>query len=253
MNTPMPAHAGDSAALELFRYQDHEIRTLIRDGEPWFVAADVCAILGYTHTPSAIRRLDADEYAQAEFPQVTPNVRLAHTGPPPRPVTIVNEPGLYSLILGSEKPEAKAFKRWVSHEVLPAIRRTGRYEVALPADPIELLRGMLDQIAAAQQAGQLALVAAEESRDEARLANARLDAIEDQRGWVSGLGYAHLHGLRADVQHIAKVGRLAGTIGRRQGLTPAKIPSQMFGEVNGWPPDVWAEAFARLGDREVQS
>lgn len=133
--------------------------------------------------------------------------------------------------------------------------KTREAELTQPVatDPIEVLRGMVEQLAAARDKAQLALLTATESRDEARLANARLDAIEDQRGWVSGLGYANLHGLRADAQHVAKVGRLAGTIGRAQGLAPAKIPSQMFGEVNGWPPAVWAEAFARLGDREVTS
>lgn len=81
------------------------------------VAKDVCDVLGYNHTPSAIRRLDEDE-----FSQVTPSVRDKHTGPPQRPMTAVNETGLYNLILGSEKPQAKAFKRWITHEVIPTIR-----------------------------------------------------------------------------------------------------------------------------------
>jgi len=108
--------------VEQFQFGDHEVRIIDIDGEPWWVAKDICGILGYDHTPSAVRRLDDDE-----FSQFTPNVRPAG-GPPPRPMTIVNEPGLYTLILGSTKPEAKTFKRWVTHEVLPAIRRTGRYQ-----------------------------------------------------------------------------------------------------------------------------
>lgn len=120
--------------------------------------------------------------------------------------------------------------------------------VQAPANPIDLLRGMLDQIAAAQEAGQLALTTAHDASQDARLANARLDAIEDQRdGWVAGLGYAKLHGLQSDVEYVKMVGTLAGTIGRARGLTPIKVPSQLFGKVNGWPPDVWAEAFARFG------
>jgi anti-repressor protein len=101
------------------------VRTVVIDDEPWWIAKDVCNVLGYEHTPSAIRRLDDDEYSQ-----FTPNVRPADSGPPTRPMTIVNESGLYSLILWSAKPEAKPFRRWVTHELLPAVRKTGAYSVA---------------------------------------------------------------------------------------------------------------------------
>lgn len=101
---------------------DAEVRVVTIDGEPWFVAQDITSVLGYAHSPSAVRRLDYDEYDL-----FTPNVPSTHSGPPARPVTIVNESGLYSLILGSTKPEAKAFKKWVTAVVLPTIRKTGAY------------------------------------------------------------------------------------------------------------------------------
>lgn len=127
--------------IEQYQFGGREIRVLDLDGEPWWVARDVCAILGYDHTPSAMRRLDEDEYSQ-----FTPNVRQGHTGPPPRPMTIVNEAGLYALILGSAKPEAKAFKRWVTHDVLPSIRRTGGYQVA-PVSVEVIVRTALAEMA----------------------------------------------------------------------------------------------------------
>jgi prophage antirepressor-like protein len=108
------------------------VRMIIIDGEPWWVAADVCEVLGYNHTPSAVRRLEDDDYRLAEFSQVSPNVRQPDGQPPHRPMTVVNEPGLYSLILWSEKQQAKDFKRWVTHEVLPTLRKTGRYETPTP-------------------------------------------------------------------------------------------------------------------------
>lgn len=131
--------------LAVFTYADIQVRTVILDDEPWFVAADICPLLGYQHTPSAIRRLDEDEYRQAEFSQVTPNVPT--DGPPPRPLTVVSEAGLYSLILWSRKPEAKAFKRWITHEVLPTIRKTGHYETApaIPQTYAEALQLAADQ------------------------------------------------------------------------------------------------------------
>ena len=88
-----------------------KIRTLTIDGAPWFVAVDVCRALEIGNPTDAMRRLDADE-------RTLVSIEGASNG---LPVNAVNEPGLYTLILGSRKPEAKAFKRWITHEVIPAI------------------------------------------------------------------------------------------------------------------------------------
>lgn len=106
--------------LAVFTYSDLDVRTVVRDGEPWFVAADVCTVLEIRNNRDALVGLDDDEKG----------VATADTLGGPQQVAVINEPGLYSLILRSRKPEAKAFKRWITHEVLPAIRQTGRYETA---------------------------------------------------------------------------------------------------------------------------
>ena len=93
------------------------VRTLSVDGEPWFVAADVCKALDVKNPTDALHRLDEDECTLV-------SIEGASNG---LPVNAVNEPGLYSLVLGSRKPEAKAFKRWITHEVIPSIRKTGGY------------------------------------------------------------------------------------------------------------------------------
>ncbi len=92
-----------------------KIRVLEKDGEPWFVAADVCRALEIGNPTDTIKRLDEDEKAR---------LNLGLSG---GDTNIVNEPGLYALVLGSRKPEAKAFKRWITHEVIPSIRRHGAY------------------------------------------------------------------------------------------------------------------------------
>lgn len=94
------------------------VRTVLINDEPWFVAADVCAVLDL-HTGRALARIDEDEKG----------VRPTQTPGGIQSLAYVNEPGLYALVLGSRKPEAKAFKRWITHDVLPAIRRTGSYSV----------------------------------------------------------------------------------------------------------------------------
>lgn len=91
------------------------IRTTVRDGEPWFVAADVCKALDVQNPTDAIKKLDDDEKARLNL-----GLRGGDTN-------VVNESGLYSLVLGSRKPEAKAFKRWITHDVIPTIRKTGGY------------------------------------------------------------------------------------------------------------------------------
>ena len=85
------------------------VRTIVRDGEPWFVAADVCRALDIQNTTDAISRLDEDEKG----------VDSIYTLGGAQDLLIVNEPGLYALVLGSRKPEAKAFRRWIMHEVFP--------------------------------------------------------------------------------------------------------------------------------------
>lgn len=91
-----------------------QVRTMIRAGEPWFVAADVCKALDIGNPTQALTRLDEDDVTL-----------ISNEGG--REMNIVSEPGLYSLVLGSRKPEAKIFRRWITHEVLPSIRKHGLY------------------------------------------------------------------------------------------------------------------------------
>lgn len=100
--------------LERFNFQELPFRVAMIDGEPWFVAVDVCNALDIDNATQALTRLDEDE-----------RTLISNEG---RQVNAVNEAGLYSIILGSRKPEARAFKRWVTHEVLPTIRKTGSYQ-----------------------------------------------------------------------------------------------------------------------------
>lgn len=94
-----------------------KVRTLNLNGEPWFVAADVCKALELGTTAKALGRLDEDEKGMNSI----------HTLGGRQRVSIISESGLYSLILGSRKPEARAFKRWITHEVIPSIRKHGAY------------------------------------------------------------------------------------------------------------------------------
>lgn len=98
-----------------------EVRTLTIDGMPWFVLKDVCVALGVTNDRNVAARLDTDEKG----------ARLMDTLGGPQEMTVINESGLYSVILRSDKPKARTFRKWVTSEVLPAIRREGAYVLPL--------------------------------------------------------------------------------------------------------------------------
>lgn len=113
------------SAPTVFQFQpSHEVRVFIIDGEPWFVAVDVCAALDLSNVTKALIRLDDDEKSQVIDPATLNSVQGTEIN---NLLNVINESGLYSLILTSRKPEAKKFKKWVTSEVLPAIRKTGRY------------------------------------------------------------------------------------------------------------------------------
>ncbi|WP_276956597.1 BRO-N domain-containing protein [Jonquetella anthropi] len=104
--------------LQVFAFNDHLVRTVQKDGEPWWVAKDVCEVLGLGNPRTSLALLEDDEKG----------VHSMDTLGGTQSVTVINESGLYNLIFRSRKDEARAFRRWVTHEVLPQIRRTGTYK-----------------------------------------------------------------------------------------------------------------------------
>lgn len=108
---------------ELKVFENNEfgkIRTFVKDGEPWFVGKDVAEILGYTNSRDALsKRVDDEDKGVANCDTLGGSQDL----------TVINESGLYSLILSSKLPKAKKFKRWITSEVLPTIRKTGQYQI----------------------------------------------------------------------------------------------------------------------------
>lgn len=105
---------------EIFKFENHQVRFVGTADDPWWVAADICAVLEIDNNRQALTRLDNDEKC---------DVIINDTIGREQTVKAINESGLYSLILTSRKPQAKKFKKWVTSEVLPAIRKTGSYSV----------------------------------------------------------------------------------------------------------------------------
>lgn len=103
--------------IKLFNYEGSDVRVVSKNGEPWWVLSDVCNVLEIKNSRDIVRRLDEDEKGVGQIDTLGGKQNM----------TIVNEYGLYSVIFQSKKPSAKSFKRWVTHEVLPDIRKNGFY------------------------------------------------------------------------------------------------------------------------------
>ena len=124
----------NQTAVTVFKFEGiHSVRTVLKDGEPWFVAKDVCDILEIANARDAISTLDEDERGSVGITDGT-----SPAGGNPN-VNIINESGLYALVFKSRKPQAHAFRKWVTSEVLPEIRKTGGYIATSPEDTLEMI------------------------------------------------------------------------------------------------------------------
>ena len=165
--------------LAVFKFEGtHEVRTIIQNGEPWFVAKDVCEILDIRNLGDAISSLDNDEKSS-----INPNIGITDVGNASadssvfpemqhggRPLSIISESGLYALIFKSRKPQAQAFRKWVTSEVLPEIRKTGGYIATSPEDTPEMIMARAILIANDKIQKQQAQI--EEMKPKALFANA---------------------------------------------------------------------------------
>ena len=112
-----------------FTFESYAVRTVVIHGDPWFVASDVCSVLEIANPSDAMRRLGDDEHTLV-------SIEGASNG---LPVNAVNESGLYVVVLGSRKVQARTFKRWITHEVIPQIRKTGSYGTTRELTRLELI------------------------------------------------------------------------------------------------------------------
>lgn len=211
--------------IQLFSFEDREVRTLMIDGNPWWVAKDVCAILEISNERDAYGRLDVADVG-------TTDVR---SGGQMRAMKIVNESGLYDLVLDSRKPQAKAFRKWITSEVIPSIRKTGSY-VAAPLSPAEMLLAQAQQLV--DQERRLAGMEVEVKEVTSKVA-----AIEGAHNWFTALGYAINNNLRTERNYLMRVGKKASALMREKGEAPQPRQDATFGKVNTYPIDVLEVAF----------
>jgi prophage antirepressor-like protein len=230
--------------LAPFDFEGRQVRIVTdAQGEPWFVAADVLSTISLDR--KALERLDDDEKG----------VNSIHTPGGIQEMTTVNEPGLYALVLGSRKAEAKRFKRWVTHEVLPAIRKTGSYAVpamaALPAPTQDRVTSLLlIGEAVAKVPGVKAGIAMA----------ATLTCIHENTGLTIETLRRALPAANEPICSLnaTQLGKLVGLSAKTTNLRLANLGLQVRNERDEWeltePGEAWAEAmpYSRNGHSGYQ-
>jgi len=210
-----------------FNYESQRIR-LIQDeqGEPWWVMKDVCAILNISNYRDALNRLEGDERGSVKV----------DTPGGPQEMSTVNEPGLYTLIIRSNKPDAKKFKRWITHEVLPSIRKTGRYEIQTLSE-VDLI------IKSAQALKKFELIQIEHDNRLTSL-EAKSHQNSGQTGYWTITAWCKLNNLNISLTEAMQRGREAAKLSKKLGVEIGKVRDERFGEVNSYREDLLDEIFS---------
>jgi len=214
-----------------FEYQGQPVRTVVREGEPWWVAKDVCDVLGIQNARDTIAKVLEDDEK---------GVDNIYTPGGVQEVTIISEPGLYSLILRSRKPEAKVFKRWITHEVIPSIRKTGGYgkpainytelATAVAAAVTTAIKPLVLELRRPLPAGY-------------RQATLSLPAASPNGEYYTIKGYGSLRGMAINNTNAVMLGREASRISRQRNINIHKAPDEKWGEVNSYHISVLKEVF----------
>ena len=163
--------------LQVFDFEGRDVRVVEKNGEPWWILKDVCDALEIGNSRDTASRLDKDEKG----------VSLIDTLGGPQRMTIINEFGLYNVAFLSRKEKAKRFKKWITSEVLPSIRRTGSYSLN-QLSPLEIMRNMIDEMITHDkkiQALQRKAEAHEEKMNKIQQAFSPLEKDESWRKWVN--------------------------------------------------------------------
>lgn len=219
--------------LSIFNYAEQEVRIVMIESEPWFVVTDICACLGLENVSRAVASIDREDTVQCK---VIDKIGRQQS------VYCVNEGGLYNLIFKSEKDEAKAFKRWVTHEVLPSIRKTGKYELQKDSlTAMTLMRQQLDYLIEHEK--QLREHKEKLENHETRIAEIEAQITTVNKDYLSLAGY---YALKKQVWGLSQVE--ASQIGKKlkkasdlAGMPIIRIHDAKFGEVNGYHKDILAK------------
>jgi len=233
-------------AIIPFHFESSEVRVLDQDGEPWFVLADVCSVLEIGHTATAALRLEDDEKAGVVLTDTSSNGVSQK-----REFTIINESGLWNLVIRSDKPQAKTFRKWLTSEVIPQIRKTGAY--ARPLTPGEQLLASvqlsveLERRTAAIEAKQVQTAGiAHQALAVAQQVQVQLGVHETSEELMYTVShYCELMGVRWPVDTLSMLGKRAVALCEYRGVLYERISNKPYGKVNLHRVSILRDVFDR--------
>lgn len=213
------------------------VRTIFANNEVWFCAKDVCGILEIKNVTQAVQRLDEDERSMFNIG------RQGNTN-------FINESGLYTLILRSDKKEAKPFRKWITLEVIPAIRKTGKYEEKKkPLTQAELILQQAQWMVEAEsrinniENNVIGLANTIEDNDKSikRLENNQRRTVTSNH--LTVIAYANIKGIKPKSYHAPSIGKKATKICREKDLLIGTTVDSRYGLINTYPVEVLDEIF----------
>ena len=213
------------------------VRTIFANNEVWFCAKDVCGILEIKNVTQAVQRLDEDERSMFNIG------RQGNTN-------FINESGLYTLILRSDKKEAKPFRKWITSEVIPAIRKTGKYEEKKkPLTQAELILQQAQWMVEAEsrinniENNVIGLANTIEDNDKSikRLENNQRRTVTSNH--LTVIAYANIKGIKPKSYHAPSIGKKATKICREKDLLIGTTVDSRYGLINTYPVEVLDEIF----------
>lgn len=210
--------------LSIFNYRNAQVRTYTDEsGETWFLAADVCSILEIVNSRDVVSRMPDDEKRDVGISDTTGRIQK---------MTVISEPGLYRLIFRSTKPEAEVFRKWIFSEVLPAIRKTGQYNMQA-LSPLEILE---------QQVALMRAQGMEIKQLDIRVTRveATISTMDESHMTIKGYcSYKHYQGCNENIAN--KLGRQAAKLSRERGYGIGETMDQKYGRINNYHLDILAE------------
>ena len=212
------------------------VRTVLLNNEPWFCIKDICDILGLTNPTVVTQRLDEDE------------VTKFNLGSKVGITNFTNESGLYTLILRSDKPEAKPFRKWITSEVIPAIRKTGKYEEKPMTSAQYLLQQAPWMVEAENRMNNIENDVAQNNQS---IGNMKKDITRiehnERRTLTSNhltvIAYANMKGIKPNTYNSSVMGRKATKVCRTRGLLTGTVVDSKYGLINTYPLEVLDEIF----------
>ena len=213
------------------------VRTVLLNNEVWFCIKDVCDILGLTNPTVVAKRLDEDE--KAKFDLGLKNGELTN---------FTNESGLYTLILRSDKPEAKPFRKWITSEVIPAIRKTGKYEEKPMTSAQYLLQQAQWMVEAENRMNNIENNVAQTNQSIGNMKKDITRIEHNERRTVTSnhltvIAYANMKGIKPNTYNSSVMGRKATKVCRTRGLLTGTVVDSKYGLINTYPLEVLDEIF----------